>query len=246
MAGPRLSGRRIVITGGASGMGRAIAELFQAEGARVALLDVNVPNLEATAGALKAAAVPCDVASQESVRKAVVTAAQALGGIDGLVNAAGILRAGPFDEFGTEEWMKIQSVNALGPYLVSKAALSELGRAQGASIVNIASIAALRPFTGRAAYCVSKASVLMLTKCMALEFAPKIRVNAICPGLIKTPMTEYAWQNPAEVERLTSGIAMKRIGLPQEVAQAALYLTSAESSFVTGTEMVVDGGSAYH
>ncbi len=241
----RLAGRRILITGAASGIGKATAEIFAAQGAKLALLDRTEDALNAVASALGATALVCDVANEQEVDGAVRAADAALGGLDGVVNAAGISRRGTIEEISTADWTMTMQVNLFGPYFVSRAAIPFLRRSGKATIANVASIGALRPARGVAAYCASKAGVLMFSKCLAFELGPNIRVNSVCPGTIETPMTESLLKDPATAERLSSGNALGRLGAPGEIADALLYLTSHESSYTNGATLVVDGGYSW-
>jgi 3-oxoacyl-[acyl-carrier protein] reductase len=238
----RLAKRRIIVTGAASGMGKAIAELFAAEGAAVALLDRDEDRLAGVAKALGAPAEACDVASAISVDAAVGAAVRALGGCDGVVNAAGVLVTRPFAEFDRETWDRLIAVNLTGPFNVVHAALPALQAAASATIVNIASVSGYLPMAGTAGYSASKAGLIMFTKCLAFDLGPQIRANCICPGVIKTEMTRYLWENPEHAQRASERVALKRLGGPEEVAKAALYLTSDDSAFTTGTEILADGG----
>jgi NAD(P)-dependent dehydrogenase (short-subunit alcohol dehydrogenase family) len=238
----RLQGRRVLVTGAASGMGKAIAELFKAEGASLALLDRDEARLGAVADALGAFACPCDVADAHSVAAAVGAAVKALGGLDGLVSAAGLLVTRPFAEFDHETWDRLIAVNLTGPFNVVSAALPALQAAPQATIINIASVSGYLPMAGTAGYSASKAGLIMFTKCLAFDLGPNIRANSICPGVIKTEMTRYLWENPEHLQRATDRVALKKIGLPEEVAKAALYLSTDDSGFTTGTEILVDGG----
>jgi NAD(P)-dependent dehydrogenase (short-subunit alcohol dehydrogenase family) len=247
----RLADRHALITGGASGIGLATARLFLREGARVALLDRNAEALARMAAELDVPGIPVDVADAAATAAAVDAAAQALGALDAVVNAAGISRVASPADTSPELWRQVMAVNLDGPFHVCRAALPHLRRAGGGSIVNLASAAGLVPRPNYAAYGASKGGVLMLTRCLALDLAKEgIRVNAVCPGAILTPMVEEtmaAQPDPASAERaFLSRYAMGRFGTPGEVAQAVLYLTSAEAGFVTGSALGVDGGSAWH
>jgi NAD(P)-dependent dehydrogenase (short-subunit alcohol dehydrogenase family) len=246
----RLAGRRVLVTGAASGIGLAIARLFRREGAAVAMLDRDEASLhEATLDG----AVPlvCDVADERQVRDAVAGAASALGGLDGLVNSAGIDLMRRFEEMTAAEWARVVAVDLTGPMLVCHAALQPMKTSGRGTIVNIASGAALRPLERRTAYCAAKAGLIMFGKALAVDLAAyNIRVNAICPGIIDTPLFRSSWAGApdpeAELRRILDRYLIKRAGEPDEVAQAALYLTSDESSFVTGAALAVDGGRTFH
>ena len=241
----RLAGRRILITGAASGMGREMARLFSTEGAALALLDRNEAGALQVAEPLGARAYRCDVSSGTEAASAVSAAVAWLGGLDGIVNAAGVLVMKPFEELEPESWQQMLAVNLGGPYNIIRAGLPALRNAQQGTIVNIASVSAYMPMPGASGYSASKGGLIMLTKCLALELGPRIRCNAVCPGTIRTEMTRYIWENPEHCQRAADRAALKRLGSAEEVAHAALYLTSAESAFTTGTEITVDGGFSW-
>lgn len=240
-----MSGRKVLVTGAASGMGREVAMLFAREGASLSLLDRNEAGVREVAGALGMAGYCCDVADRELVNRVVAEAGEALGGIDGLVNAAGILDITPFVDLAPESWDRMMAVNLTGPFNVVKAALPFLCRAEKATIVNIASVSALMPMPGTAGYSASKAGLAMFTKSIAMDLGPSIRANSICPGVIKTEMTRYLWENPEHSQRAAERVALKRLGNTQDVAQAALFFSTEESGFTTGTELPVDGGFSW-
>lgn len=244
MAG-RLEGRRILVTGAASGMGRAIARLFAVEGAGLVLLDLNEDGVRQVGDELAMAAHVCNVADREQVNRVVTSAAQALGGLDGVINAAGILDITPFADLEPESWDRMIAVNTTGPFNVIKAALPSLQAADRATIVNIASTSALMPMAGTAGYSASKAGVAMFTKGIAFDLGPKIRANTICPGVIVTEMTRYLWENPEHSERAADRVALKRLGEAEDVARAALFFSTEDSGFTTGTELPVDGGFSW-
>lgn len=241
----RLSGRRILITGAASGMGRAIAELFASEGAALGLLDRNGDGVAAVAGALNAHSSTCDVADRAGTDEIVRRAGEALGGLDGIVNAAGILEIAKFGELPGDSWDRMIAVNMTGPFNIINAALPMLCAAERATIVNLASVSGLMPMPGTAGYSASKAGLVMLTKCLGMDLGPAIRVNCICPGVIKTEMTRYLWESPEHSARAADRVALKRLGVTDDVARAALFLSTEESSFTTGAALPVDGGFAW-
>lgn len=239
----RLEGRRFVVTGAASGIGRAIAGLFLQAGARVAALDRNRPAdfPEGTALCLQA-----DITDAHAVHQAVDNAARAWGGLDGLVNAAGIANTDLAEEVSLESWKRVLDVNLTGTFVVCRACLPHLRAAGGGTIVNLSSGQGLQPFVRRSAYAASKAGVIAFSKSIAMEWAPAIRVNTICPGAIDTPMVRSGYSEEVLRTQVGPRYALGRIGEPLEIAQAALYLSSTESSFVTGIVLAVDGGRSYH
>jgi len=236
----RLRNRRIVITGAASGIGRCTAQLFAAEGAALALLDRDLQRLAEVARETGGHAAAVDVTDEGSVAQAVEQGASAMGGIDGIVNAAGIVIRGSVLEVGVADWRRVLDVNLTGTYIVMRCCLPWLATAPGATIVNIASGQGLLPNSPEmTAYAASKGGVVNLTRALAAELAPTIRVNSVCPGMVDTPMTADGAQD-------ASPYALKRIAQPIEIAQAILFLTSADSSFVTGAALAVDGGRTFH
>lgn len=237
----RLAGRRIVVTGAASGIGRAVAELFLQAGAQVAALDRN--SLDAPAGAL---CLQADVTDADAVQMQVDLAAHTFGGLDGLVNAAGIANTDLADEVSLADWKRVLEVNLTGTFVVCRACLAHLRAAGTGTIVNLSSGQGLQPFLRRSAYAASKAGVIAFSKSIAMEWAPVIRVNTICPGAVDTPMVRAGYSEEVLRTQVGPRYALGRIGEPIEIAQAALYLSSSESSFVTGIVLAVDGGRSYH
>jgi NAD(P)-dependent dehydrogenase (short-subunit alcohol dehydrogenase family) len=236
----RLKGRRILITGAASGIGRRTAELFAAEGAALTLLDCNPEGLAEVGRETRGVSVEADVTQEASVAHAVEEGAAAMGGIDGVVNAAGIVIPGSVLDLGVASWQRVLDVNLTGTYIVVRCCLPWLLKAPSATIVNIASGQGLLPnVPNNAAYAASKGGVVNLTRALAAELAPTIRVNSVCPGMVDTPMT-------SGLERDVSRYALKRIADPLEIAQAILFLTGTESSFITGAALAVDGGRTFH
>jgi NAD(P)-dependent dehydrogenase (short-subunit alcohol dehydrogenase family) len=243
--GPRLAGRRILITGGGSGIGSATASLFAAEGAKLALFDRNP--IASVSGDI--VTLTGDVSSEADVTKAVGEATQRLGGLDGIVNAAGIFHTNTLAETPLEVWNQTIAVNLTGTYLICRAALPALRQEQGATIVNIASGVGLLPTgPGSAAYVASKGGVIALTKVLALEAAPVVRVNVVCPGAVETPMTAGTLRDTSGTlqQSVIQRYALQRPSSAMELAQAILFLTSQESSSITGISMAVDGGRTFH
>jgi NAD(P)-dependent dehydrogenase (short-subunit alcohol dehydrogenase family) len=244
----RLAGRRALVTGAASGIGRAIAMLFAAEGASIALLDVNVEAVLAAASAIGGHGIAVDVLNHEAVPLAVAQAAEALGGIDAVVNAAGIVGVTSLADTDYATWRRMIDINLTGPYLVCRAALPWLREANGSTIVNIGSAQAFRPVGASAAYAASKAGVVNFTKALAGELAPGIRANAVCPGIVDTPMVQgvrAAGGDAAGVPTLKD-YPLGRMADAREIAEAVLFLTSMQSSYVTGAALAVDGGRTFH
>lgn len=241
----RLKGRAILVTGAAQGIGRAIARLFAAEGAQVALLDRDEAKLASVAAETGGVRLVCDLREVERIDGVVEAAARELGRLDGLVNAAGVYAAGSLAETSPALWRDVMAVNLDAPFLLCRAAAPHLRAAGHATIVNIASGVGLSPFANRSAYATSKGGLITLGKVLAMELAPAVRVNTICPGLIDTPMLADL-PNGNDMDEVLKRYALRRLGRAEEVAQAALYLSSAASSFVTGITMAVDGGRTYH
>ena len=246
----KLDGKVAVVTGGANGIGRAIAEIFAAEGAGVAIADVDLEAANALvraieAGGGRATAHRCDVSREEDVAALMAAVVEASGRLDVLVNNAGIFIAKGLSEMSTAERQRIFDINLGGALLCCKHAIPHLLRGGGGAIVNMASVHGHVGLPGATAYAASKGGVLAMTRQLAVEFGPKgIRVNSISPGAIMTPMNDRLLAEAGD-ELLPKWVhmhAMERVGQADEVARAALYLASADSSFVTGIDVRVDGG----
>ena len=246
---PRLAGRRILITGGGSGIGRASSELFAREGAKVAVLDRDATHADSVARAIGGCSFSADVSDAAAVAQAIAAAVRELGGLDGLVNAAGVFINRGLMETGPEVWHQTIAVNLTGTFLCVQAAVPFLRQAERATIVNLGSGVGLLPTgPGSTAYVASKGGVIALTRALAAELAPAIRVNVVCPGAVETPMTAGTLRDAAGaiVPAIVSRYALARPAAPEEIAAGNLFLTSHESSFVTGISLAVDGGRTFH
>ena len=247
-----LNDKVAMITGGASGIGRAAALLFSREGATVALVDIDEPKGQAVVqsivkGGRKAVFLHCDVTSASDCLSAVGKAIEELGKIDILFNNAGIIRRASVVDTTEEEWDKVMATNVKSVFLFSKYVVPIMAKAGGGVIINTASGWGLVGGYKAASYCASKGAVVLLTKAMALDHGPQnIRVNCICPGDTETPMLHReARQLGIPREKFLAEAKqrpLQRIGKPEEIANAALFLASDASSYVTGTALVVDGG----
>jgi NAD(P)-dependent dehydrogenase (short-subunit alcohol dehydrogenase family) len=236
----RLRGRRIVVTGAGSGIGRGVAMLFAREGAGLILLDRQPDGLQDTARQTGGHPFVADITDEPAVTEAIGRGAAALGGIDGVVNAAGIMRKGAMAEMPADAWRQVIEVNLTGTYIVTRACVPWLTRQPGSTVVNIASAQGLLPnAAGFTAYAASKGGVINLTRALAAELAPSVRANSVSPGMVDTPMADGYRGN-------TGNYALGRLADPQEIAQVVLFLTSAESSYVTGAALAADGGRSFH
>lgn len=242
----RIEGKVAIVTGAGSGIGRATAHLFAAEGAKVIVADVTGAE-EETARTLggDAVAVHADVSISADVRSMIEVARSRFGRLDVIFNNAGIDGAqAPTAECTEDNFDRVIAVNLRGVFLGMKHAIPLMLEGGGGSVINNASVAGLVGFRGMPAYCASKGGVVQLTKTAALEYATQhIRVNAICPGVILTPMVERLTAGNADAEAAFRATApVERFGTPEEVAALALFLASHESSFVTGAALAIDGG----
>ncbi|MBV2149112.1 SDR family oxidoreductase [Sphingobium sp. AS12] len=239
----RLAGRHILVTGAGAGMGAAVARLFAAEGAALALLDINADALADVAEETGQLAIPCDVSSEQAVEDAVALSVRKLGGLDGLVNVAGVLINKPVAETSFADFQNLVGINLGGPFLTCRAALPHLHAAKAATIVNVASLSGLRSIPNMAVYTATKAGLVAFGEALSGELGPNVRLNTVCPGIIRTAMTDFMFENGHEAgEAMKKLIRLGRPGTPEEVAQACLYLTSDEASFVSGATLPVTGG----
>lgn len=247
---PRFAGRRILITGGGSGIGRAIATICAREGARVALIGRSLEKLEATATAIGGAYVEvADVTDETQVQRAVARSIEALGGLDGVVNSAGFATMGPIEETSVADWRALLDIHMTATFLVCRASVGALRKESSAAIVNIASVAGLLPGISSAAYAAAKGGQILFSKALAVELAPAVRVNALIVGPTETPLTETNFQSMHDSG--TFGDFLKlfplgRVAKPEEIANVATLLLSDQASFVTGAAWTVDGGRSLH
>jgi NAD(P)-dependent dehydrogenase (short-subunit alcohol dehydrogenase family) len=245
----RLQHKTAIVTGAGSGIGRAIALAFLKEGARVALVGRRKEKLEAVAreGGASAVAIPADVSRQGEIDRVLEEAVSRFGGLNILVNNAGILHIGSAEQITEEQWDQTFNVNVRGLWLLSRAVLPQLRKAGGGSIINIASVLGINGARQRACYAASKGAVVLLTKCMAIDHgSEKIRVNAICPAFVETELTADVIRraaNPDAVRKERIAVhPIGRLGEPEDIAGMAVYLASEDSAWVTGATLAVDGG----
>ena len=244
-----LRGKCAIVTGGASGIGRATAILCAKEGAAVSVLDRSGDAANTVAAEIKGHAFVVDVADPASVNSAVERAAAAMGGLDGVVNAAGIFSSEGLTDTTPDLFNKIMTVNVTGTFMVIRASERFLRAAASGSVVNIGSGVGLKPTgPGSTAYVASKGGVIAMTRALAMELAPKIRVNVVCPGMVDTAMTEgFIRNNHGDLRPELAGLyALGRAASAEELARAIVFLLSEEASFITGIALPVDGGRTYH
>jgi len=237
-----LDGGRAVITGGASGIGAATARRMRDEGATVAILDVDGAGAETVAAEVDGVPFTADVADAEACSTAITAAADALGGISILFNNAGIGAARPLHEYSDRAWAKIVGVNLAGTFHGIRAAVP-LMRDAGGVIVNHASVSGMRPTRFEGPYSAAKAGVISLTMDAALEYAPSIRVNCVSPGFVETALTAGVLGDPDLRAAVEEGTPLGRVGSAEDVANAVVFLASPLAAYVTGHNLVVDGGS---
>ena len=246
----RLEGRIALVTGAGSGIGRATAHVFAGEGAHVYVTDVNGPAAETVTREIveagkTAQAVTADVSRGQDVAAMFRAVEKVHGRLDVLVNNAGLNVRGDFRHLSDADWVKIREVNLDGVVRVARDGFALLKASGRGSLINVASIMAHRALRQLTAYSATKGAVTALTRGLAVEYAPfGIRVNALCPGFVETALTQRVLRMPALQKALVNSTALRRLGQPDEIAKAALFLASDDASYVTGAELAVDGGMA--
>ena len=248
----QLQDKVAIITGAATGIGRATALLFAKEGASVVVADINEDDAQRTVADIEdkggsARFVQTDVSEAEGVQALMERSAEEMGGIDVIVNNAGAQRSGAVTEFEESEWDLLMHVNPRSCFLGAKYSVPYLRERGGGSIVNVSSLAGLKGGPGMTAYSASKGAIIAFTRALAEELAPdNIRANSVCPGWIDTPFNEPAIEfmggRAQQEEMVQQTVPLKRQGTPEEIAPGILYLASDASSYVTGQELVIDGG----
>src|SRR6478752_6342120 len=245
-----LSGRVCVVTGGGGGIGRATAISLARAGARVAAIDLDERGLEMTRKELLAISKDhvvsgCDTASAENVSAAAETIEKALGSCGVLVNTAAVLRPGGLENLSLAEWNAVLSINLTGYFLCAQIFGRHMRKLGRGSLVHVASIAGSHAQGQSGAYSVSKAGVIMLSRQLACEWGPKgIRSNVVSPGMVITPMSQAFYDTPGVTERRSAVVPMRRVGMPQDMADAILFLASDRAGYINGDEIMVDGGYA--
>lgn len=247
MTGYRLQGLRVLVTGGANGIGRAVAACFVREGARVVAADIDGRVADTALEIGATAAVTGDVSCAADTARIVAEAVTALGGLDCLINVAGLQVVGKLEETRPEDWDRLMAVNLRGPFLMARAALAHLRLSARASIINTASIAGLRGGPGSTAYSASKGGLIVFTRGLALELAPEgITVNAVCPGWVDTgfnaPIIRHLGGEQAHADIVRASVPLGRQGQPEDIAPTFLFLASPGARYTTAQALIVDGG----
>ena len=246
-----LKDKVVIITGARRGMGKSHALVLAKAGAKVVVSDISeedcqkvVEEIEKNGG--ESLAVKCDVSKKEEVDSLVKKTIERFGKVDILVNNAGICQFKPFLELTEEEWDRTLNINLKGYFLCAQAAAKEMVKQKSGVIVNIASVASGQVgigFPTLAHYCASKGGIIAMTEVLAVELAPfGIRVNAIAPGMIETPMIDPMKKDPKMMEAMLAKVPMQRVGKPEEVSNLVLFLASDQSSYITGSTVIIDGG----
>lgn len=255
----KLQGQIAIITGASSGIGAGVAKALSSAGATV-VINYPVPPAKAAADAVLAEIVQasgagmvsmCDVSKENEVQKMFADTVQQYGTVDILINNAGLQKDAPFETMSLEQWNFVIGVNLTGQFLCAREAIREFLKrgvdpkrsTAAGKIIHMSSVHEVIPWAGHANYAASKGGIMLLMKTLAQEFAhKKIRINSICPGAIQTPINRSAWDTPEALEKLMTLIPYKRIGEPDDIGKAAVWLCSDESDYVNGTSLFVDGG----
>jgi NAD(P)-dependent dehydrogenase (short-subunit alcohol dehydrogenase family) len=238
-----LEGRRALVTGGGSGIGRAACLRMAAVGARVAVFDVDADSSAAVAKEVDGISVVADVRDTAAVEAAIATTVDAFGGLDTVFANAGVGNVKPLHLYDDEEWDRLIGVNLRGVFTVIRAAVPSLRAAGGGTVVTMASVSGVRPTRGESPYAAAKAGVIALTKAAALEYAPTIRVNCVSPGFIATALTKFAVDDQTFRAPIEANTPLQRVGRADEVADVVVFLCSDRSSYITGQNIIIDGGS---
>src|SRR5690242_15687877 len=239
-----LDGRGAIVTGGASGIGRAVAELLHEYGASVAVFDRDAPGAQAVATSIDGVAFEVDVRDGDAMTRAVNDAAHQLGGVAILVNNAGVGDLRPLHTVDDRLWRRLLDVNLTGTYNGMRAAIPLMLEAGRGAVVNVASLSGLSPTRNEAPYSAAKAAVIALTKSGALEYGPAVRVNCVAPGFVRTALTAPAWEHFFDVfDPVKDSLPLRRVAEAVEIAEVILFLASDRSSYITGQTIVVDGGA---
>ncbi len=255
----KLIGQVAIITGASSGIGAGVAKSLSESGA-IVVINYPVPAVKPAADAVLAEIVAaggtgmvsmCDVSKEEEVQKMFADTSAAYGTVDILINNAGLQKDSPFENMTLEQWNFVIGVNLTGQFLCAREAIREFLKrgvdpkrsSAAGKIVHMSSVHEVIPWAGHANYAASKGGIMMMMKTLSQEFAhKKIRINSICPGAIQTPINRSAWDTPEALEKLLTLIPYKRIGKPEDIGKAAVWLCSDDSDYVNGTSLFVDGG----
>jgi len=246
-----LKDRIVIVTGARRGMGKSHASVLAKAGAKVVVSDISEEDCQKVVEEIKkekgeALAVKCDVSKKEEVDNLVKKTIERFGRVDILVNNAGICQFKPFLELTEEEWSRTLNINLKGYFLCAQAVAKEMVKQKSGRIINIASVASGQVGIGMATlahYCASKGGIIAMTEALAVELAPfGIRVNAVAPGMIETPMIDPMKKDPKMMEAMLARVPMHRVGNPEEVSNLVLFLASDASSYITGSTVIIDGG----